>query len=102
MASAGELAVTVDCNLFRGKTHVNPISRLLEPIANAMGGRRFHRGVFIGIDRRTGQYMLHAEGEGPDDKRAAEEAHRATLREEGRQRARTLAWRSTAAVPRTQ
>ena len=27
------------------------------------GGRRFHRGVFLGIDRRTGQYMLYAEGE---------------------------------------
>ena len=31
-----DVAVTVDCNLFRGKTHVNPISRLLEPIANAI------------------------------------------------------------------
>ena len=30
------VAVTVDCNLFRGKTHVNPVSRLVEPIANAI------------------------------------------------------------------
>ena len=22
-------------------------------------GRRFHAAIFIGIDRRTGQYMLH-------------------------------------------
>ena len=22
-------------------------------------GRRFHSGIFIGIERRTGQYMLH-------------------------------------------
>lgn len=43
MASAGELAVTVDCNLFRGKTHVNPISRLLEPIANAIEHGRAER-----------------------------------------------------------
>lgn len=33
---SGTVAVTVDCNLFRGKTHVNPISRLVEPIANAI------------------------------------------------------------------
>ena len=25
----------------------------------AIDGRRFHEGIFIGIDRRTGQYILH-------------------------------------------
>ena len=34
MAEASECAVLVDCNLFRQKSHTNPISRLLEPIAN--------------------------------------------------------------------
>ena len=31
--------------------------------ANTSDGRRFHLGVFVGIDRRMGQYMLH-DGEG--------------------------------------
>ena len=26
-------------------------------------GRRWHQGVFVGIDRRTGQYMLHCGNE---------------------------------------
>ena len=34
--------------------------RAQEPIANSIGGRRFHRGIFVGIDKRTGQYMLHS------------------------------------------
>ena len=28
---------------------------------SAADGRRFHEGIFLGIDRRTGQYMLHAD-----------------------------------------
>ena len=27
------------------------------------GGRRFHAGIFIGIDRRSGQYILHSGSE---------------------------------------
>jgi hypothetical protein len=54
MASGGELAVTVDCNLFRGKTHVNPISRLLEPIANAIEHGRAER-VDIAVERLEGK-----------------------------------------------
>ena len=30
-----------------------------EPLANVADGRRFHLGVFVGVDRRTGQYMVH-------------------------------------------
>ena len=30
-----------------------------EPLKGAVENRRFHAGVFIGIDRRTGQYILH-------------------------------------------
>ena len=30
-----------------------------EPIANSSDGRRFHDGIFLGIDRRTGQYILY-------------------------------------------
>ena len=37
--------------------------RRQEPASNTSDGRRFHLGVFVGIDRRTGQYMLH-DGEG--------------------------------------
>ena len=35
--------------------------RAHEPIANSMGARRFNKGVFVGIDRRTGQNVLHAD-----------------------------------------
>ena len=35
-------------------------SRAQEPIGNA-GGSRFHSGVFVGIDQRTGQYMIYAD-----------------------------------------
>ena len=34
-------------------------NRSHEPLSNTSDGRRFHLGAFIGIDRRTGQYMLH-------------------------------------------
>ena len=37
--------------------------RAHEPISNSDEGRRFHKGIFVGIDRRTGQYMLHYKGE---------------------------------------
>ena len=30
-----------------------------EPVINTSDGRRFHSGVFVGIDRRTGQYMIY-------------------------------------------
>ena len=30
-----------------------------EPIGCIADGRRFHAGIFLGVDRRTGQYMLH-------------------------------------------
>ena len=48
-----DVAVTVDCNLFRGKTHVNPISRLLEPIANAIEHGRAPR-VDVVVERLQG------------------------------------------------
>ena len=35
-------------------------NRSHEPLGNNADGRRFHDGVFIGIDRRTGQYMIHS------------------------------------------
>ena len=34
-------------------------SRSHEPIGGISDGRRFHAGIFVGVDRRTGQYMLH-------------------------------------------
>ena len=37
-------------------------NRSQEPLRNVADGRRFHQGVFIGIDRRTGQYMLYSDG----------------------------------------
>ena len=37
-------------------------NRMLEPVSST-GGRRFHKGVFIGIDRRTGQYMVYSDGQ---------------------------------------
>ena len=57
--------------------------RAHEPITNSDGGRRFHKGVFVGIDRRTGQYMLHYNGEiklartvmrSPDDEKYSKDA----------------------------
>ena len=33
--------------------------RAQEPIPSSGDGRRFHVGPFVGIDRRTGQYMIH-------------------------------------------
>ena len=30
-----------------------------EPIASIADGRRFHVGIFVGIDARTGQSMIH-------------------------------------------
>ena len=38
-------------------------NRSQEPIAGIADKRRFHDGIFLGVDRRTGQYMLYAEGE---------------------------------------
>ena len=37
--------------------------RSQEPLTNTVEGRRYHSGVFVGIDRRTGQYMVYSEGE---------------------------------------
>ena len=34
-------------------------NRSHEPLKGAVDNRRFHAGVLIGIDRRTGQYILH-------------------------------------------
>ena len=34
-------------------------SRRHEPLKGAIDGRRLHAGIFIGVDRRTGQYILH-------------------------------------------
>ena len=34
-----------------------------EPLPSSGDGRRWHVGAFIGIDRRTGQYMTHDGGE---------------------------------------
>ena len=36
--------------------------RSQEPVA-AVDNRRFHQGIFVGVDRRTGQYMLFSDGE---------------------------------------
>ena len=38
-------------------------NRSTEPLGGIADGRRFHTGVFIGIDRRTGQYMLYSDGD---------------------------------------
>ena len=35
-------------------------NRSQEPIASVSGGTRFHSGVFVGIDQRTGQYMIYS------------------------------------------
>ena len=34
-------------------------NRSQEPLDRNADGRRFHQGVFVGIDRRTGQYMIY-------------------------------------------
>ena len=36
-------------------------NRAQELIARASGGTRFHSGVFVGIDQRTGQYMIYSD-----------------------------------------
>lgn len=57
-SSGGTLVqVTVDCNIFRGKTHVNPISRLLEPIANAIEHGRANR-VDVVVERMLGELVF--------------------------------------------
>ena len=38
-ASVGSVAVTVDANLFKQKTHTNPLARLVEPVANGAPSR---------------------------------------------------------------
>ena len=38
-------------------------NRCQEPLSNAADRCRFHDGIFLGIDRRTGQYLLYSEGE---------------------------------------
>ena len=38
-------------------------NRSAEPLDRNADGRRFHQGVFLGVDRRTGQYMLYANDE---------------------------------------
>ena len=35
-------------------------NRSYKPLPGIADGRRFHEGVFVGIDRRTGQYMIHS------------------------------------------
>ena len=32
-----------------------------EPVASTSGGSRFHSGIFLGIDQRTGQYMIFSD-----------------------------------------
>ena len=34
-------------------------NRSHEPIGGIADGRRFHAGIFVGVERRTGQYMFH-------------------------------------------
>ena len=36
--------------------------RSQEPLGS-VDNRRFHQGIFIGVDRRTGQYMLYSDDE---------------------------------------
>ena len=36
-------------------------NRMLEPLGSNVDGRRFHQGVFVGVDRRTGQYMIYSD-----------------------------------------
>ena len=37
-------------------------NRSQEALANVDGGSRFHEGIFVGIDQRTGQYMVYSGG----------------------------------------
>ena len=37
--------------------------RAHEPLPSSGDGRRWHVGAFIGVDRRTGQYVIHNGGE---------------------------------------
>ena len=37
--------------------------RSQEPLTNTSDGKRYHSGVFVGVDRRTGQYMVYSEDE---------------------------------------
>ena len=39
------------------------MSRSHEPLSGIADGRRFHEGVLVGSDRRTGQYMIHSGAE---------------------------------------
>ena len=34
-------------------------NRSPQPFSNVADGRRFHLGVVVGVDGRTGQYMVH-------------------------------------------
>ena len=36
-------------------------NRSHEPVASVSGGSRFHSGIFVGIDQRTGQYMIFSD-----------------------------------------
>ena len=36
--------------------------RSQEPTSTHPDGHRWHSGVFVGIDRRTGQYMIYSDG----------------------------------------
>ena len=36
-------------------------NRSQESLANVSGGSRFHSGIFLGIDSRTGQYMIYSD-----------------------------------------
>ena len=36
-------------------------NRSQEPIASVSGGTRFYSGIFVGIDQRTGQYMIYSD-----------------------------------------
>ena len=38
--------------VFKNRSH--------EPLSGIADGRRFHEGLFLGTDRRTGQYMVHS------------------------------------------
>ena len=41
-----------------------------EPISSSGDGRTFHVGTYVGVDRRTGQYMIHR-GDGIEYARTA-------------------------------
>jgi len=50
----GRVSVSIDCNAFKQKSHMNPISRLLEPIANALEHGQA-RGVDVRMERLEGE-----------------------------------------------